>query len=104
MEGLTIKCPCCGREYHPAEIYFPDDLIGHPTEIIRDTEGHIEFCLGEDPNYDEVFTCDDCGTRFLVHANLSFEVSLIEEVKSDEYVTKFHRAEKVKLEENQLFD
>ena len=27
MEDIMIKCPICGREHLPAEIFFPDDLI-----------------------------------------------------------------------------
>ncbi len=104
MEDITIRCPVCGREFLPAEIFFPDDLIGHPTEIIRDTEGHIEFYLGDEPNYDEVYTCDECGAKFVVHATVSFEAEEIPKHESEEYVTRFRKAEKIKLKENQLFD
>lgn len=104
MEDIMIKCPICGREHLPAEIFFPDDLIGHPTEIIRDTNGHIEFYLGDEPNYDEIYVCDECGTKFSVHANISFDVEAIVDDASEEYVTKFKKTDKIRLKENQLFD
>lgn len=104
MEDITIKCPRCGRELLPAEVFYPDDLLGKPTEIIRDAEGHIEFYLGDEPNYDEMYVCDECGAKFVVHANISFETEELPEDALEEHITRFRKSEKIKLKENQLFD
>ena len=35
----VIKCPQCGAEYLPGEIYMPGSLIGQPDEVVRDSFG-----------------------------------------------------------------
>ena len=42
----TIRCPHCGCEYLPAEIYLPNDFLGYPTNIIKDEKGEILGLLG----------------------------------------------------------
>ena len=49
-KNLVIKCPKCGYEYLPAEIFFPDVLLGEPSNIIRDEEGKVEFFEGNSMN------------------------------------------------------
>ena len=59
----VIKCPKCGHEYLPAEVFYRDDLLGRPENIIRTENGTIELFTGENPNYEESFICDNCGTK-----------------------------------------
>ena len=37
--GPVIKCPHCGYEYVPAEIFMLGDFLGKPTDLIRDPLG-----------------------------------------------------------------
>lgn len=99
-----IICPVCGQEYLPAEIFFPDDLIGKPTEIVKNTSGKIDFYLGDDPNFDEYYICDNCGTKLKIHANVSYKIDTAEDTFNEEYVSKFERPKKLILEESSLFD
>lgn len=40
-KDLVIKCPSCGCEYLPGEIYLPNVLIGQPKDVERDCMGTI---------------------------------------------------------------
>ena len=104
MKIERIVCPHCGREYMPAEIFMPEDLLGKPMEVIRNEAGHIEFYLGDSPDFIETYICDECNTEFKVEANLTFNVSVSNEAFDEEYVSKFDAPKKIKLEENTLFD
>ena len=33
FQEILIKCPHCNAEYLPAEIYYPDEFLGRPTDI-----------------------------------------------------------------------
>lgn len=77
-----IKCPHCGWEYEPAEILFPDKLLGGPTNVIRDALGHIIYTEyrpnrhgeGEDaPELTEEYYCDNCNKPFIVEVDISFK-------------------------------
>lgn len=68
-----IKCPKCGREYLPAEVYYPKDFFGNPQDILRNNQGEIEDCLGSSLNTTEHYTCDSCNTCFKVTAKVSFK-------------------------------
>ena len=68
-----IVCPCCGREYLPAEIYYPNSFFGKPMNIDRTREGKIETFEGMTMNPNESFICEDCGTSFTVKANVTFK-------------------------------
>ena len=103
MDEPIIKCPVCGAEYLPAEIYLPDNFLGKPTEIVRDSLGRIEFHFGTNSDLDEEFICDYCATHFKVHANINFE-TIYDQPKDVEHVTHFNKIKKVKLEEEQLFN
>ena len=74
MKIERIVCPHCGREYMPAEIFMPEDLLGKPMEVIRNEAGHIEFYLGDSPDFVETYVCDECNTEFKVEANLTLTV------------------------------
>lgn len=68
----VIKCPTCGMEYHPAEIFVPNMFFGKPDIIKRDTEGHIVECTGSDMDTHEVYSCDKCGNHFSVVSAVTF--------------------------------
>lgn len=73
----TIKCPHCGREYAPAELFVPGELIGAPTEIIRDAIGKIVYQeYGEDdaPTQETRYRCDGCGKPFVVEPIVTYKV------------------------------
>ena len=103
MEEVVIKCPCCGAEYLPSEIYIPEVFFGKPTEVVRDSAGKIDFHFGTDMDLDEEFICEYCSTHFKIKAKLSFETSSSQE-PAEEHVTHFNRFKKIKLEEEQLFN
>lgn len=39
----TFKCPHCGYEYTPADVFMPGDLIGKPESVVRDALGKIIY-------------------------------------------------------------
>ena len=67
-----IKCPYCGREYLPSEIFFPESFFGKPTHITRDEKGKIISFLGESLHLTETYCCDECGKGFIAEATISF--------------------------------
>ena len=99
-----ITCPVCGHQYLPSEIFFPDDLTGKPTEIVKDNLGKIDFYLGEDQNLTEEYICDGCGTHLTITAQIIFKPEVTENKFTEEYVSKFTRPKKLVLEESSLFD
>lgn len=74
----VIKCPHCGTEYLPGEIYMPGSLIGQPDEIVKDSLGKIiyEDYEPEDraPSMIEHFTCESCDKPFIVEATVTYKV------------------------------
>jgi len=87
-----ITCPCCGREYLPSEIYLPDDFLGKPTSIYRDSNERVEGIVGKSMNLRENYICDSCNTPFSIYAKVQF---FTEEIKDENfnktYVSKLHK-------------
>lgn len=100
-----IKCPVCGQEYLPPEIFLPDNFFGSPGEVIRNESGQIDFITGSDMNLAEEYICDNCDTKFKVETHISFEVK-VEGNSSyeEEYVSTFTRPKRIKLKEEDLFN
>lgn len=73
----TIRCPHCNCEYLPAEIYFPKDFLGYPTEIIRDESGNVLGFQGNDMTTTEQYCCDKCGNLFNVDASITFKTTAV---------------------------
>lgn len=67
-----IKCPHCGTEYLPEEIYVPTGFFGHPTDIERTYDGRIVTFLGKSVDPVEKYKCDACGHSFMVEAQIKF--------------------------------
>lgn len=89
-EQIKIKCPKCGYEYFVGEIFFSEDLLGTPTNIIRDKNGNIISSQGELPSFKQEFECDHCGAMLSLKANLKVST----EIKVDfdeEYSTPISR-------------
>lgn len=105
MKDLTvIKCPVCGTNYLPSEIFMPDSFFGKQRDITRNASGEIEFYLGDDPNYEEEFICESCLSKLKIRANLTFNVEVDNGENFDEdYSTPINKPKKIKLDETELF-
>lgn len=76
----TIKCIHCGAELHPAEVFYPEDLLGDPRNIVRDPLGkilYVEYKEDCEPNLVQTFECPECGKQFVVEASVSFKVKKV---------------------------
>ena len=73
----VIKCPHCGYEYVPSEVFMPGDLLGKPENIIRDALGkilYVEYAEDlDEPNLEEHFVCECCDKPFVVSAITSYK-------------------------------
>ncbi len=72
-----IKCPHCGMEYHPAEIFYSDDLFGNPETVLRDAANkvvYVEYKTDGEPVTTTRFVCDNCEKAFKVTASVTFKV------------------------------
>ena len=84
-----IKCPKCGAQYLPAEIFLPNEFLGKPKTIFKDNNGIIEDYSGNSMDTEEEYICDYCDTPFNIYATVQFK-TLINEGKNfnELYVTK----------------
>lgn len=80
----TIRCPHCGFEYLPAEIYYPDTFLGVPSSIIRDEKGQILGFKGSDMNTSEEFYCNGCDKPFSVDAVVTFKTNCLVDMFADD--------------------
>lgn len=84
-----IRCPVCGYEYTPSEIYVPSKFFGNPNHVERMDDGRIDFFDGEGMDLNEEYVCDKCGTCFDIKATISFKTSSkLKKQFSEEHVTK----------------
>lgn len=94
---IYIKCPNCGREYLPAEIYIPNYFFGKPTHIERDANtGKIINFYGTDMDLNETYQCDRCNVPFKITARLQFQT-----VEQDKY--NFDKDYSTKIRKQQIF-
>lgn len=101
---VVVKCPVCGQEYLPSEIFLPNNFFGKQKDITRNASGEIEFYFGDDPDYDEEFVCESCLSKLKIHANLNFNVIVDSGENFDEdYTTPINKPKKLKLDETELF-
>lgn len=80
----TIRCPYCGFEYLPAEIYYPDTFLGTPSDIIRDENGQILGFNGLDMNTKEEFYCNRCDKLFNIDAIITFKTACLVDMFEDD--------------------
>lgn len=78
-----IKCPHCGAEYLPVEIYIPNEFFGRPKEVVRTDNRKVESFFGKVPDMHERYTCDYCNTPFEVTATMNFEVKEIPRIPKE---------------------
>lgn len=85
----TIVCPCCGREYLPAEIYLPNSFLGKPSHIIKKSDGKIDTFAGQSMDLQETYVCDKCLKPFKVTAKVQFRAEYMPSVDfNSDYTTK----------------
>lgn len=71
-----IKCPHCGWEYLPGEIYLPDEVTGYPENVIRDVLGkilYVEYKEDREPDTTEHFICENCNKQFAVEVTTTYK-------------------------------
>ena len=67
-----VKCPHCGYQYVPGEIFNPKHFLGQPRDIVRNSIGEILGYEGTVMDTIETYICDNCNTEFTVTAKVSF--------------------------------
>jgi len=82
-----IKCPHCGAEYLPEEIFVASELFGHP-KVMKDKNGIIEYTDRDDSIVSEEYICDYCSKKFVSTIEFSFSSKLVDECE-DDYEIKF---------------
>lgn len=82
----TIKCPFCGTEYLPGEIFLPKTFLGQPIDIERDINGKILIYDGVEQNLEEDFCCEKCGKKFKINATINYDIKEIKP-KATDYVS-----------------
>lgn len=97
-EFIKIKCPHCGWEYLPCEIFYPKDFLGDADNIIRDEEGKIVSFTGNSMILEEEFVCEHCDTKFTVEAKVEFTTKK-EDDWDEEYSTSIFSEDRIQLEE-----
>jgi transposase-like protein len=66
LKEHIIKCPYCGKEYFPSEIYVPKNFLGTACHM------GCDIYFGEDMDLLESYTCDSCNNLFSVEATITF--------------------------------
>ena len=77
IKWVVIRCPHCGYEYVPAEIFMPGELVGNPETVIRDALGKViyqEYDDEEMPAQIEHYVWDNCGKPFIVEPVITYKV------------------------------
>lgn len=88
-KSLIIRCPKCGREYLPGEIFIPNSFLGQPTNVVKGFDGAILAYDGEEMDLSEEYICDNCNTKFSVKAIVTFKTEEVKDIFDDEeYVSK----------------
>lgn len=94
----VIKCPKCGYEYLPEEIYVK--VLGTSKNVVRDENGKIMFFEGESLNLHEEYICDNCGCTFDVDVKPTFETKVnVKHDFSEDFTTPIYEEERIELKE-----
>lgn len=87
----VIRCPHCGTEYLPGEIYMPGSLIGQPDEVIKDSLGKIIYedyhSELREPNMTERFICENCNKPFIIEATVTYKTR--EEAPENDFQSQY---------------
>ena len=87
----VIKCPHCGAEYLPGEVYMPNSLIGQPDEVVRDALGKIIYedyeTPAREPDMIEHFSCEYCDKPFIIEATVTYKTK--EEAPENDFKTQY---------------
>lgn len=78
----VISCPHCKYQYLTGEIFYPNDHIGIPKNIVRDALGKIlyaDYKEGYEPNQSEEYICDNCNRPFIVKYETVYRVKVQED-------------------------
>ena len=99
MEKI-LKCPVCGEEYLPGEIFYPKYIIGNPKNIIKNDSGKIEYWEDEDLVNTESYICDKCNTALKFNVNIDYSVEVDNKYNfNEESSTKLFNNERIELKE-----
>ena len=85
-----IRCPHCGAEYLPGEVYMPGSLIGQPEDLVKDSLGKViyeDYRDGKEPDMIEHFTCEYCDKPFIVEATITYKSR--EEAPENDFSTQY---------------
>lgn len=86
-----IRCPHCGAEYLPGEIYMPGSLIGQPTDVIKDSFGKIlyeDYFNGAcEPDMVEHYICEYCNKPFVIEATVTYRAK--EEAPEKDFTSQY---------------
>lgn len=87
----VIRCPHCGSEYLPGEIFLPGSLEGQPDDIVKDSLGKIIYedysTEDREPVLVEHFVCDYCEKPFIIEATVTYKTK--EESPEKDFTTKY---------------
>ena len=90
-KSSLIRCPHCGAEYFPGEVYMPGALIGQPDEVVRDSLGKIiyedYYTPEREPDFIEHFTCEYCEKPFIIEASITYRTK--EEAPENDFQTQY---------------
>ena len=91
-KSSNLKCPHCGAQYLPAEIFMPGAFLGRPDDIVKDSFGKIiyeDYKVNAEPDMLEHYICDYCNTPFVVEATITYKTMAEEPEKdfSNQYVS-----------------
>lgn len=76
--GPVIKCPHCGWEYVPSDIFLPEEHIGKTDTVIRDALGkilYVEYDEDNEPEQSELYCCDHCNREFIVEVECKYKAT-----------------------------
>ena len=93
----AIKCPKCGWEYLPEEIYV--SILGKPKNIVKDENGKILFFDGDSVDLHEEYICDNCGCTFTTDLKLIIDTKVyIDHDFSEDYSVPIYK-DRIELKE-----
>lgn len=78
----VIKCPHCGYEYLPGELFLPNNFLGQPKKPIRDALGkilYVEYYEDKELDTTTKYICDNCDKLFITETTMTFKTKAEEE-------------------------